>query len=608
MSTNAIPTPIIDLKSDVAQSIAFSNEAASFMLKNRVLDKKGGDTQILLDERTVGRNFEPLSTDFDRQGDIVVVASRNVHKAAREVKSPNKGVGVQNKINTSEDSDIDSSEDGSDDGSNNSYSSTSTDENSAYETCSEGSTDFESDESEDEMFDNDLEADDESAEPSEEDEDEDESDLESEDSEADSAEVEEPQRSVLVFNYQQPTESKPELEGDLLKEKDQDRPMYPGLQGHLRDPKDRITATVAVYNIGSGQAVRMFHYEHDIPAMLYHSPPVLHPHKALLAWPLGGGEVLFADYEEKTYFIRATMPTTRNSESCLGLTTLCYPLTLLARHICMKARFSSCGGYLHIASIEGRLDSSKPAPVTSPGGENADKQEIMLSLFLTTHRLSSRKTTRSPPRLIHKVKFSFGQFTGLSLARLPFTFTWTPEHLHFTVSGNRLNVFRIGLFRPPASSSAVVTVPQLSVMLPLSASGRQVHYLPSAVGGGIVAGRGMVLLGSYGACCQRVQLRHRSLGVRGGMGDVVNKELLEYACPAVGFFVDEEKDLGEWTALSGEGEGDEVGVGVTETGSGSERFRDGKLIRKMEMFNWQDDIDLEGICNWCNSPISLKRG
>lgn len=100
----------------------------------------------------MGWNFEPLSTDFDRQGDIVVVPSRNVHEAAREARSPNEGVAVQNKFNTSEDSDIDSSEDESDDSSNDSYSSTSTDENSAYETCSEGSTDFESDESEDEVL------------------------------------------------------------------------------------------------------------------------------------------------------------------------------------------------------------------------------------------------------------------------------------------------------------------------------------------------------------------------------------------------------------------------------------------------------------------------
>lgn len=209
---------------------------------------------------------------------------------------------------------------------------------------------------------------------------------------------------MLVFNYQQPTENKPELEGDLLKQKDQDRPMYPGLPGHLRDPKDRITAIVAVHNIGSGQAVRMFHYEHDIPAMLYHSPPVLHPHKALLAWPLGGGEVLFADYDEKTYFIRATMPTTRDSESCLGLTTLCYPLTPLARHICMKARFSSCGGYLHIASTEGRLANSLVFRSLGCHSPSPGPLSTCTSLSAATGSMSSASASfglpRPPPLLL----------------------------------------------------------------------------------------------------------------------------------------------------------------------------------------------------------------
>lgn len=131
----------------------------------------------------------------------------------------------------------------------------------------------------------------EDTEASEEDEDEQESDLESANGEA-VAMPEEPPREILVLNYQQPVESKLELEGDLLKQKNEDCPRYPGLPGRFRDPKDRVTASVTVYNGDSGRAVRIFHYEHDIPAMMYHSPPVLHPHKALLIWPLGGGEVL----------------------------------------------------------------------------------------------------------------------------------------------------------------------------------------------------------------------------------------------------------------------------------------------------------------------------
>lgn len=283
-----------------------------------MLRKQGCDNPILLDERTAGCNFEPLSIDFDRRDNIIVRASRNVHKQVRKEKSSNLSTATLKRTNT-ENLDVDSSEDGSDDGTDDDYSSASTDENSAYETCSEGSTNFQSDESGDELSEDSFEVDDSSSEPSEEDEDEEDSDPESEDSEAD-AKLKEPgpRRALLVLNYRQPTKNKLELEGDVLKQKkDRYRPTYPGLPGRFKDPEDRITATVAVYNIRTGQELRMFHYEHDIPAMLYDSPPVLHPHKALLVWPLGGGDVLFADYDKKTYFIRAMMPTTRDSESPL---------------------------------------------------------------------------------------------------------------------------------------------------------------------------------------------------------------------------------------------------------------------------------------------------
>lgn len=274
----------------------------------------------------------------------------------------------------------------------------------------------------------------------------------------------------------------------------------------------------------------------------------------------------------------------------------------------MKTRFSPDGKHLHIAVVEGRLLKSKVASPTPAHENDAKKPEIVLSLFLTTHRLSSRKTTRSPPRLVHKVKLTIGQFTGLSLARLPFTFTWTSEHLHFTVSGIRLNVFRVDLFRQPASPfTASVCTPRLPVMLPLSASCRQVHYLPPKgkenMGGR--SQRGMVLMGSYCPDYQPVELGHRSKrATRRGMGNARWYRLYDYACPAVGFVIDEESDLGGWVALEDDGEEDE-GLGVIATADGGERFRDGKLTRKIEAFNWRDDIDLEGICDYCNRPISF---
>ena len=142
-------------------------------------------------------------------------------------------------------------------------------------------------------------------------------------------------------------------------------------------------------------------------------------------------------------------------------------------------------------------------------------------------------------------------------------------------------------------------------MLPLSASAREVHYLPPAPGGdSTVAGRGVVLLSSYGSREQRVQLQHSSeKAERQGMGDVLDKELQDYASPAVGLFVDEERDLGGWIPFSVEEPGRGEEMGVTTIGDAGERLRNGKLTRKMEAFSWQDDVDLEGLCDLCNSPL-----
>ena len=226
---------------------------------------------------------------------------------------------------------------------------------------------------------------------------------------------------------------------------------------------------------------------------------------------------------------------------------------------------------------------------------------------MTTHRLSARKTTRSPPRIVHKVKLCLGQFAGLSLARLPFTFTWALKHLHFTVSSNKLRVFRVALFRAaPAEDgeapAAPVTVPGLSVMLPLSAANREVHYLPPKP---TLGSRGAVLLSSYDTRCRRVNLGHRNdtlRGIRDGMGDIANEGSL-YAFPPAVLFVDEDRDLGGWRALENTGNGHDVTLVVQK----HDRFRDGKLTRKMERFNWEEDVDLEGICDWCNSPIYYRR-
>ncbi|KAI8207348.1 hypothetical protein KHU50_010634 [Colletotrichum sp. SAR 10_65] len=296
----------IDLQSNAGSSIAFSNAVAT-VLSNM----KDYGSKLILSHGTRS-NLEPLSTDVAMRDGIIVVASRNVHRHLKE-KSAKGKAGRKHTTKLLQDLDSDSSETGSDEDSEDEYSA---DENSAYETCSDGSTDFDSDESEEEITGDDMDSDEQSDESLDNDTDEEESEIEPADGEAE-AEVDQRQKRKqrLVANYQMPAESNLELEGDLLKQEQKDRPTYPGMPSRVRDPKDRITATIAVYDMASGDAVRLFHYDHDTPVtcMLYHSPPVLHPKKALVVWPLGGGEVLFADFEEKTYFIRAIMPTTRDS-------------------------------------------------------------------------------------------------------------------------------------------------------------------------------------------------------------------------------------------------------------------------------------------------------
>ncbi|KAJ0375686.1 hypothetical protein COL26b_006193 [Colletotrichum chrysophilum] len=308
VATSIVSPAGIDFKSDAARSVAFSHAFAEFLFGNR-----DGSARFISDQQAVNPSYEPLSTDIDSRDGVIVVATRSAHKHTRKHALTNKSIPKSTKA--SGDSESDSSEDETDDNSDDEYLSSSTDENSADETCSEGSTDFDSDQSESEASESNSEADDRYTDSSEEEDDD--SDVESE-HETVAAKPDESKRTRIVLNYEQPEDTQLKLDEGLLKRKNGNRPTYPGMPGRLRDSKDQITAGVVVYDVRSGQTVRMFRYKHDAPAMLYHSPPALHPTKPLLVWPLGGGEVLFADYEEKTYFTRAAVPTTNDSEFKAG--------------------------------------------------------------------------------------------------------------------------------------------------------------------------------------------------------------------------------------------------------------------------------------------------
>lgn len=68
-----------------------------------------------------------------------------------------------------------------------------------------------------------------------------------------------------------------------------------------------------IYDLSSNPPNLLFRFSQTLPLMLFDSPPAIHPTQPLVVWPLSGGDILFADFEAKTYFTRRARPSTRRS-------------------------------------------------------------------------------------------------------------------------------------------------------------------------------------------------------------------------------------------------------------------------------------------------------
>ena len=91
--------------------------------------------------------------------------------------------------------------------------------------------------------------------------------------------------------------------------------------------------SVRIFDTLSKQQKPIFHFSQYVDRNLFSSPPVFHPSKPLLVWPLGASEVLFANYQRITYFTRLLCSS--GFGSC---------------QIFVKLHFSSNGDYLHFSS------------------------------------------------------------------------------------------------------------------------------------------------------------------------------------------------------------------------------------------------------------------
>ncbi|KLO10243.1 hypothetical protein SCHPADRAFT_528732 [Schizopora paradoxa] len=318
---------------------------------------------------------------------------------------------------------------------------------------------------------------------------------------------------------------------------------------------------LTVFDNSGNHPRKIFQFAHPLSLMLYESPPAIHPHAPLVVWPLGAGDMLFADFELKTYFVRkvkASAPYSRN--------------------ISTKLHFHPSGDFLHVAFIEAQLGGQVKSSSRKRKQATQNLPSLKLSALLSTYRLSSTKTTRSPPSLIHRVKIDLGEHFALIPTRLPFTFTWTDENLFISRRSRELNVFRISLFAKPTRDQNIL-VPRNTVLLPDTAMSCDVHFVPSV-----------------GSTPARIILSSESSGPRipsiDANADPVSQlvnialESMENDSAAsrkilsspIGCLLHEE-DIGEWVKV------DEIPV-PTRQGAG-------KLDRRKERFDPVDDCDVE---------------
>ena len=210
------------------------------------------------------------------------------------------------------------------------------------------------------------------------------------------------------------------------------------------------------------------------------------------------------------------------------------------------------------------------------------KPRLALAAFISTHRLSNRKTARSPPTLIHRVKVILGNTSSLSPTRMPIEITWTPKEVYLSSSSdmNVLTLLRVDLF-PPAKDIAdaqynAVAVPKLPILLPESARSRSVHYYPPQPN----STHALIMMGSWASKPDDDDDENKSTRQDASNEYDTTQGLPEAVSPPIGFYVDVEKDLGGWGASNAEEEID--------------KDKDkGQLKQKMEIFAAEDDCDIE---------------
>lgn len=198
----------------------------------------------------------------------------------------------------------------------------------------------------------------------------------------------------------------------------------------------------------------VFQFSDPTERILYQSPPIIHPSKPLLVYPLDGLRFLFANLEDNTYFIHlmslADTQMTRNGPS---------------RVVSVQMRFSSCEKYLHVARIIGTK------------AENDQSTNLFCEVLIV--QLAPKDMVSRRPRAVLCRGVSIGKWRQNFVSSLPFVLTWTFEHLYISISAERLQLFRFTLDCSSllATSQRTETLDN-EIVLPRSARNRPLYFFP----------------------------------------------------------------------------------------------------------------------------------
>ena len=330
------------------KSISFTSDLGLLRIGSQLFSADNGGEYRPVDGLEVTSKYpKTCFEDIISRGSLLVAASRRKmpaprkprgRKATKEVQSPDKPLvsppapagdsnlgrdlsatdcrhssGEDSKSNHGSDTSLVKEEDISENDGNDSESSYPTDEtsewNSAEESWSEGSTEV------DELG-NLLTSSDESS---------------SDSSEAD-VDSEEESETTAINSYDRMYEESDSDGGDIDFDCGSDSDAYDGdhdderlarSMAYGRRNRKRGTkvqqGVLTIYDLAGNPPNQLFTFTHPLPIMLYESPPAIHPTKPLVVWPLSGGDVLFADFKGKSYFVRRARTTTRKSGSSICL-------------------------------------------------------------------------------------------------------------------------------------------------------------------------------------------------------------------------------------------------------------------------------------------------